>query len=131
MLQKQNSVSAAEVNEGEASEAESMAKLLERRQSMATSIAGDTLPSWNRELLSLGIERAELEASVKLLSARLERLASVVTELDRYDLLIRQREQVREELDTATHSVRTMRQRLSSMVMPEAFVESSSQQAPQ
>jgi hypothetical protein len=130
-MHKQGAVSDSEVSEAEGDVPMARARLLERRQQVAASIAGDTLGGWNRELLSLGIERAELASRVKLLSSRLERLAAVANNLDRFDSLTRQRERARDELERAEHDVRAIEQHITSMVLPEAFVDSATEQAPE
>ncbi len=62
--------------------AEAKAKVAERRQLVATQAGGDALPAWNRELLNLSITEAEVQAKLRFLQDRRDRLAKCLPALD-------------------------------------------------
>lgn len=75
-------VTDGEVNAAVAAAAEAKAKLLERQEAAATAAGGDMVTTWNRELMTLSIDLAELRARIKALDDRLADYAQVHEYLD-------------------------------------------------
>jgi hypothetical protein len=67
--------------------AEARAKLLERKSLAASTAGGDTLAAWNRELMNLSVDQAELNARLKAINDRLNRLAEAGDMLDHTEQL--------------------------------------------
>lgn len=79
----QKELSRSEVDEALGAVAEARARVMERRLAAVAAGGGDAVAAWNRELLSLSIDLAELRARSDALEGRLKELARALTALDR------------------------------------------------
>ena len=75
--------SPTEVDKANTELAEARAKLVERKSLAASTAGGDTLAAWNRELMNLSVDQAELNARLKAINERLNRLSDAGDMLDR------------------------------------------------
>jgi chromosome segregation ATPase len=80
--QKAGVVTNAEADKAVADLAEVRAKLLERKSVAAAAAGGDTLAAWNKELMTLAVDKAELNARLKEINGRLDRLTDAGDVLD-------------------------------------------------
>lgn len=83
--QKAGVVTNAEADKAVADLAEARAKLLERKSVAAAAAGGDTLAAWNKELMTLAVDKAELNARLKEINGRLDRLTDAGDVLDRIE----------------------------------------------
>ena len=68
---KTGTVSVADLNTAKAELAESKVQLLQRRETAAQMLGGDMLTKFNGELLTLGVDAAELEVRAHVIAHRL------------------------------------------------------------
>lgn len=80
--------SASAVDQAAASLAQAKAKLLERQEAAANAAGGDVVSSWNRELMTLAVDIAELKARSHALDDRLTRYANADKSLNECDGLV-------------------------------------------
>lgn len=73
-----NGGSSQNMNQDIAALAEAKAAVLERKEAAAQAAGGDTLHTWNTDLLSLSVDLAELHARENVMKSRLEALKRVV-----------------------------------------------------
>jgi hypothetical protein len=86
----------AELGQAMSAVAEARAKLLERREQAAAAAGGETIAGWNRELMNLSVEMAELKARLKAVSDRLDRYSGAVEIINNSE----QRQQTLTDLST-------------------------------
>jgi len=79
----QRAASNGEVDEAVGAAAEARARLIERKMTAAATAGGDTVAAWNRELLGLSIDLAELRARAEALDVRLQQITHALSALDR------------------------------------------------
>jgi hypothetical protein len=79
----QKALARAEVDEAVGAVAEARARLMERKMAAAAAGGGEAVTAWNRELLSLSIDLAELRARTEALDARLKQVTQALSALDR------------------------------------------------
>jgi hypothetical protein len=82
---KAGGATAGDVDQAMASLAEAKAKLLEREEAAANAAGGDIIAGWNRELMTLSVDLAELRARSKALDDRLATYAKADNYLDNAD----------------------------------------------
>jgi chromosome segregation ATPase len=116
-LHEQGQVSNSELSESLGAVAEARAKLFERREQAALAAGGDILSGWNKELMTLTVDLAELQARAKSIDERLFRFnhtSDALRELDEYQqTLAEQKRQLNEmeqrlneaEMNYARHHV--------------------------
>ncbi len=78
----EKSVARAEVDEAMGVAAEARAKWLERKMAATAAAGGDAVAAWNKELLSLSIDLAELKARADALEVRLQQVSHALSALD-------------------------------------------------
>lgn len=81
-MAEQATISQSEIMEARARRAEAMAKLAERRTTVAASAGGGALADWNREMLDLSLDAQERQARIAILRERLDRLKSGLEDVD-------------------------------------------------
>ena len=81
--QKAGVVTNSDLDKATAELAEARARLLERESTAATSAGGDTSTAWNKELMNLAIDQAEMNARSKAINERLDHLTNAGDLLDR------------------------------------------------
>jgi hypothetical protein len=86
-LAEQATISQQELMEARARRAEAMAKLAERRTTVAASAGGGALADWNRQMLDLSLDAQERQARTAILKNRLEHLKAGFDDVDRLDEL--------------------------------------------
>jgi DNA repair exonuclease SbcCD ATPase subunit len=100
-------VAQSEVNSAISAIAEAKAKLLERREAATAAAGGDILPAWNRELMNLSVDLAELRARDDAISKRMSQFKDV-------DRLLNEYEQAQQQLAIVTKSLAAARQDLDA-----------------
>jgi chromosome segregation ATPase len=75
----------ADYDEAVAEAAEARARLMDRRSDAAERAGAGTLQDWNRELMRLSVDSAELQARLDKLNQRLKAYTDVADELDRLE----------------------------------------------
>jgi hypothetical protein len=75
-----------EMNKAEIALAEAKAAVLERQETVATAAGGDTITAWNRDMISLSVDLAELHARVDLLQKRLKAMRPLISALETTDV---------------------------------------------
>ncbi len=73
---KAGAVTQQELDASVAEAAEARAKLLERRGAAVRAAGGDTVADWNREMMNLAVDQAEMNARSKAINERLDRLTN-------------------------------------------------------
>jgi hypothetical protein len=81
-LVDQKAASDSELDHAIGAVAEARAKLIERQLTAAAANGGDTAAVWNRELLSLSIDLAEIRARANALEKRLSQVSEALSALD-------------------------------------------------
>jgi predicted nucleic acid-binding Zn-ribbon protein len=102
--------------------AEARARLLERRNETAHAAGGDALNAWNREIMSLGVDTAELQAKLDRLNQRLAGYQKVVDDLDELESLSEARRHAEEALRDASHRLRQIERELASIRPPRSIL---------
>ncbi len=114
--------SRAEYEEALAQAAEARARLLDRRSETAESAGGDAVRSWNREIMSLSVDTAELQAKLDRLSQRLANYQKVMDDLDQLDALHEQVETAQDSLRQIDAHLREMQRQLARVRPPRSIV---------
>ena len=99
--QKVGVVTSAEADKAVAELALARAKLMERKSLAAATAGGDTLAAWNKELMNLAVDQAELNARLKAINERLNRLTDAGDMLDRTEQIRAQVADISKELTDA------------------------------
>ena len=103
--QQSGVVSSADANKAAQELAVARAKLLERKSLTASTAGGDTLAAWNKELMNLSVDQAELNARLKAINERLNRLSDAGDMLDRTEQIRARIADVSKELTEAEAEV--------------------------
>jgi DNA repair exonuclease SbcCD ATPase subunit len=90
---------AAELDEAMANVAEARARLLDRHGEAAERAGAGTAQEWNRELMAISVDTAELKARLDKLTERLDKFQSVADEVDQLDTQRQAREQAQQAMD--------------------------------
>jgi len=114
--------SESDVIKAEATLAEAMARLLERREAAMTAAGGDVLTSWNRELLNLSVDEAEKQMRYKVLTERLDRMAEASKLLDHMEQLQAERSSVQKVLEERVNDVARLEMQAMNVEPPSLVV---------
>jgi chromosome segregation ATPase len=90
---------AAELDEAMANVAEARARLMDRHGEAAERAGAGTAQEWNRELMAISVDTAELKARLDKLTERLDKFQSVADEVDQLDTQRQAREQAQQAMD--------------------------------
>jgi chromosome segregation ATPase len=102
--------------------AEARARLLERRQQVADHAGGDTVNAWNREMMKLSVDSAELQARLKALEQRVQSFHTIVNELDDLEALAESRKYAEHTLHETREQLRALERKLTSIRPPRSIV---------
>ena len=105
----------AELSDAIAKLAEARARVLERHAEAAERAGADTVSDWNRELMSLSVDAAEIRARLESLSARLQKMQGVTDQLDELDAARQARDQAHAAMEQAQEQGRDLARQLQSM----------------
>ena len=121
-LAGQGQANAAELDAAIAEVADARAKLLDRRASAADAAGGDTVSSWNKELMALSVDTAELQARLEKLAARADRYRQVMDQLDQFENLTAARDSLQESLDQLRDRLRELQHEQRATRAPRSLV---------
>jgi hypothetical protein len=100
-----------DINKAEVAVAQAKAAVLERKEAAAQTAGADTLEAWNRDLLSLSIDLAELRARSEATEKRLADLKKVLALAKRVD----PHGAIQNAVDTASTPIQVLEQQIQSL----------------
>jgi len=103
----------AELDEAIAQLAEARARLIERRAEALSAAGGDTVNEWNKELMGLSVDSAELQVRLQKMSERLVRFQQVGGELDEFEAALQAREHAADVARELREQLRAVRMEVS------------------
>lgn len=114
----------AELDEAVAQLAEARARLIERRAEALSAAGGETVNEWNKELMGLSVDSAELQVRLQKMSERLARFQQVSGELEELEGALEAREHAAEVVRELRVQLRAVRIDLSPQSPAAALVRS-------
>lgn len=118
-----------EYEEAIAAAAEARARLLDRRTDTANAAGGESLNAWNRDIMSLSVDTAELQARLDRLSSRLDGFRKIMNDLDSLESLNETRRHTEDVLRETSEQLRHLQRQLASIRPPRSILLESKESA--
>ena len=106
-------ISRGEYDDAIAQAAEARARLMERRGEVAERAGQGTLADWNREVMRLSVDSAELQARLDKLNQRLQGYGQIADQLDHYEALQQAQQDAERTVRDARAHLRELNRELS------------------